>query len=171
MPRILAGLPLICVFGFLLLSGCEQDASKSPSADGPAVIYVENDDPEMQAAISKARETVDEFIAALDDPQASGTGFSVKLLVEDGEHGEHMWVLPVRYEEGRFYGRVNNNPDRVTTVKIGDEVDVAASEITDWMYVEDGKLHGGYSIRLLRERMPADERKAFDAQVPFTIDG
>ena len=90
--------------------------------------------------------------------------------VKDGEHVEHMWILPVRYESGKFYGTINNEPDQVKTVKAGDEVNVAKSEISDWMYVDTGKLKGGYTLRVLRDNMSDKEREEFDGSVPFTIE-
>lgn len=38
------------------------------------------------------------------------------------------------------------------------------------MVIERGQLIGGYTIRVLRDRMPIDERKVFDEQLPFTIE-
>ena len=40
-------------------------------------------------------------------------------------------------------------------------------DITDWMYIEDGRLIGGYTTRLLRERMSPEERKQLDASAPY----
>jgi len=136
----------------------------------PPVTYVEDDDPKMVAAIEKARSTVDQFITALNNPKQSQSAFSVKLLVKDGDHKEHMWILPVRYKDGKFHGTINNEPDKVTTVKIGDEVDVARDQISDWMYVENRKLKGGYTLRVLRDSVSEKERQDFDRSVPFTIE-
>ena len=48
-----------------------------------------------------------------------------------------------------FQGTVNNEPEKVKTVKMGQKVTVAA-KISDWMYVENRKLVGGYTMRVLR---------------------
>ena len=42
-------------------------------------------------------------------------------------------------------------------------------DITDWMYVDKGILQGGYTIKLIRNRMSKEERAKFDAGFPFKI--
>jgi uncharacterized protein YegJ (DUF2314 family) len=92
------------------------------------------------------------------------------LPVKDGENTEHMWLSPVRYDGKEFHGTINNEATLVKNVKLGDEASVEPSQISDWMFVEKGKLVGGYTIRVLRDGLSAEERKEFDASVPFTID-
>jgi uncharacterized protein YegJ (DUF2314 family) len=144
-----------------MLAGCDGQ---------PDVVYLEDDDPKMAAAIKKARSTADKFIAALAAPKPGQVGFSVKLAITEGDHTEHMWITPVRYKDGKFYGQINNDPDQVKTVKIGDQVDVAKAKISDWMYLEKGKLIGGYTIRALRDSQSPAERAEFDRSVPFKFD-
>jgi len=55
----------------------------------------------------------------------------------------------------------------VVDLKIGDEVSFPPAELTDWMYMEDGKIIGGYTIRVLRKRMSAKEGADFDANLQF----
>jgi uncharacterized protein YegJ (DUF2314 family) len=136
----------------------------------PAVVQVSDDDDTMNRAINEARATVDQFIAALNAPQPSQQAFSVKLLVSDGQHSEHMWVTPVRYEQGKFFGQINNVPDLVRGVTLGDEVSVPANEISDWMFVDRGRLIGGFTIRVLRDGLSPGEKRQFDRSVPFKFE-
>ena len=149
--------------------GCE--ARGPGGADN--VVNVEDDDAAMNAAVAEARATVGRFTAALADPAPGQVGFSVKLPVTEGETTEHMWLDAVRYEPdggGRFRGVLNNEPRGLTGVSLGDELTVPADGISDWMYVEDGRLAGGYTIRALRDRLPPGERAAFEAQAPFRFE-
>ncbi|MGV3721508.1 MAG: YegJ family protein [Actinomycetota bacterium] len=134
------------------------------------VVMVADDDPKMLAAIDKARATADTFIAALNAPKPTQSEFAVKLGVKDGEKVEHMWLSPVRFEGGRFHGVINNDAELVRTVKLGDTVTAEKSEISDWMYVQDGKLVGGYTIRVLRDQMGEAERKEMDQSLPFKVE-
>ena len=138
--------------------------------DNPPVTYVEESDPQMTAAINKARATVDQFIAALHNPTDAQADFSIKLPVSDGEQVEHMWLSDVRYAEGKFTGQIANEPLELTTVALGDDAEIPRDQISDWMYVDNGRLMGGYTIRRLRDSMPPDERREFDQSVPFTFD-
>jgi uncharacterized protein YegJ (DUF2314 family) len=43
------------------------------------------------------------------------------------------------------------------------------SRITDWMFIDHGRLVGGYTTRLIRQRMSPEERDAFDATVEYSF--
>jgi len=137
---------------------------------GDDTVAVSADDARMNAAIEKARSSLDSFIAALSAPKPSQSEFSVKVRVEDGKRVEHMWVNPVRYENGKFTGVINNDAELVRTVKLGDTIHAEKPEISDWMYVEDGKLVGGYTIRVLRDQMGDAERREMDKSLPFKVE-
>jgi uncharacterized protein (TIGR03067 family) len=145
---------------FVAVMGCgSNDTPSIPSGHAmteksdPPPVQVERDDPDMAAAIAKARSSVDEFINALTNPEPSQSAFSVKVAVQDGDEVEHLWLVPVRYENGQFIGRVNNEPQMVSTVKFDDEVKVAKNEISDWIYADDGKMAGGFTVHVLRSAM------------------
>ena len=106
----------------LALAGC----GKEHPAD--KVTYVADDDPRMIAAMEKARSTVSTFIAALKSPKPGHSAFSVKSAFTDGDTAEHMWLSPVSYDGNSFHGTVNNKPERVKTVMMGDKVTVAPSK-------------------------------------------
>ena len=153
----------IAVF-VLVIAGC----NKKQSVD--KVTYVDEDDPQMNAAIEKARSSVNKFIAALQSPKAGRSDFSVKMAFTDRNGTEHMWLSPVSYDGNKFHGTVNNEPETVKNVRMGKKVTVEPSKISDWMYVEKGKLVGGYTLRVLRDKMSPKERAEFDRSVPFVIE-
>jgi len=134
------------------------------------VIIVDDDHEPINRAIQQARATVNQFISALNSPTPAQKSFSVKMLVTDGTHGEHIWVAPVRHEQGKFVGQINNTPDRVRGVKIGDEISTPQSEISDWMYVDGNRLMGGFTIRVLRDGLSDAEKRQFDRSMPFRIE-
>jgi uncharacterized protein YegJ (DUF2314 family) len=47
---------------------------------------------------------------------------------------------------------------------------VVAERISDWMYVHEGRLVGGYTIRVMRDRLSPAERLRFDQGLPFKIE-
>ena len=64
----------------------------------PDMVRVPDDDAEMNAAIAKARETADTFLAALKAPTAQQNSFSVKKPFQDDKQVEHIWLSDVTLE-------------------------------------------------------------------------
>lgn len=158
----------------LAMVGCDNESPQIGDTiertGQPPITYVEDDDPEMEAAIAEARATVARFVSALNNPLPSQADFSVKMAVTDGETIEHMWLTPVRHQNGEFVGAIGNDPSQISTVAIGDEVRVTEDQISDWMYVENQKLVGGFTLRALRNSMTPAERADLDRSVPFAIE-
>ena len=153
----------VMLVGFLLSCavvcvGCKKAAAPSQGDDPDRTIKVSSTDAEMNGAMARARTEVDTAVVKL---QSGAKKFSIKIPVKDGEHTEHFWLSDVRYQEGVFTGKIDNEPDEVRTVKIGQEVTVPKDEIADWMYFEDGKMHGNYTLRVLMKQMPAAEAEKY----------
>ncbi|HEV8071908.1 MAG TPA: DUF2314 domain-containing protein [Planctomycetaceae bacterium] len=144
--------------------GCSH--TKSPDK----VIHVRPDDPRMNAAIEKARASVGTFIAALQSPKPGQVGFGVKAKFTDGRHDEHIWLDDVTYDGVNFQGTIGNEPEMVNNVKNGQTATVAPAEISDWMYIENRKLVGGETIRVLRDSVSPSERAELDKSVNFIVE-
>jgi uncharacterized protein YegJ (DUF2314 family) len=43
-------------------------------------------------------------------------------------------------------GTVDNDPEIVTNVKVRDRVEIPEKDISDWMYMRDGKMYGNRTI-------------------------
>ena len=119
------------------------------------VIGVAADDAQMNAAITRARSEVGRVIKAL----ASGHEVSIKLAVRDGSQVEHFWLSDVTYSSvtETFSGKIDNDPDTVRTVAYGQSVSVPKGEISDWLYMEGGRMFGNYTLRVLLPKMPKAE--------------
>ncbi|MFO0961334.1 MAG: DUF2314 domain-containing protein [Phycisphaerales bacterium] len=147
--------------------------SNAPTAAGGGsgnVTAIASDDPAMLAAIAKARATVDRFTAALAHPLAGQKHFAVKWPVTQGDAVEHFWVEDVTFDGAKFRGVIQDEPEMVTSVRAGQAVTVPLVEITDWMYIDGGSIVGGYTARVIRDKLPAEERRKFDQRVHFKSD-
>ena len=166
-------LPLTILIASLALAACDSKKSSSETIrrEGqPDYVHVPDKDPEMDKAIQTARDSVDTFIAALKAPAAGQGNFTVKKPFKDGEQVEHIWLSNATFDGTQFSGRVDNEPVDVKNVKLGQTATAAKNEISDWFYIENGKLVGGYTIRALYSRMPPDEKKDFDAHAGFKLE-
>lgn len=161
----------------ILCTGCDNAKSDDRTARRQnSSTYFEVQDKHqasMDAAIQRAKLEIDYFIQALEHPKPTQSDFSVKksFAWQDGDaiSHEHIWLTNVTYKDGKFHGRVGNEPVNIEDVKVGDEVEVEKSEASDWMFVDDGWLTGGYTVVELRAQMGEEERKVFDASVPFKV--
>jgi uncharacterized protein YegJ (DUF2314 family) len=106
-------------------------------------------DPEMKAAVLRARSEIDEFIKILQS--GSADFYSIKMRVQQGdsEDTELFWLDNLTYADEIFSGTIDNDPDLVTSVKHGQRVSVKKAEICDWLYVKNQKMYGNYTIRVL----------------------
>lgn len=133
----------------VILACCS--CSKSPDT----LVKGGYDEQEMDAAIARARREVDSFIAEMS--KGNGTNFSVKAPIEDQGETEHFWLTDVVYRNGKFEGVIGNDPGIVTNVKSGQKWTVKKSEISDWMFMRNGKMYGNYTMRPLLKTMPEEE--------------
>jgi len=152
----------------LLLVSCGSD----PPPDGE-IIQVDSDDSEMNAAMERARGSIDEFLEERSRRSDDFTGL-LKVYFQDrregSDDGEHMWVSVESIDDGRFNGTLLSSPGWLKGVKQGDIVEFETSDVTDWIYAKNGKAKGAYTVRVLRSRMSALEREQHDAGYPFSFD-
>jgi uncharacterized protein YegJ (DUF2314 family) len=142
---------------------------QNKTATEPERYQVQNDHAAMRQAVIKARKTVGKFIDALKHPAAGQTDFEVKKPFVQGSDVEHIWLSDVQFTGSRFQGRVDNTPQKIRGLKMGQLVSVNPNEISDWVYIDNGKLVGGYTIRAHYDELTPDQKKEFDRQSDFRM--
>lgn len=132
---------------------------------------VTSEDASMNSAIAKARQTLSNFDKSFQSKKPEYTDFAVKkpYKTDDGGH-EHMWIALISIEDRGYKGYVNNDAEKTHEVKYGDTVFVGKKEITDWMYLENNVLRGGYTIREIRSHLTSEERSKMDEELGFKIE-
>jgi uncharacterized protein YegJ (DUF2314 family) len=169
------GLKLLAIpITLVVCAGCGE--KQSPGAPGTVggtsadpVVYFSGSDSKMNTAMSKARQTVDRFIKALSAPQPNQSGFSVKKeFPTNGGSGEHIWLVDVKYADGKFTGTVANDPEKVANLKFGDKASVTRGEISDWMFMEDKDTFvGAYTLRVMLDNPNAGPEEAALRKMKF----
>ena len=117
-----------------------------------AVIGASGDDPEMLAATAEARKTWPEFVKAFRNKPENSESFSAKFPFDAPDQKEFMWVEVVSINGDTVVGRLGNDPVWVKDLKLGDEVTMKLSQLSDWMYLKDGEIVGGYTVKVLMEK-------------------
>jgi len=162
----------LVVLGTALSAGAlvrAADENAVHRAGQPDVFLVPPEDARMGDAVARARGSIEEFIAVFGKPAERQRSFAIKVSVIEGTQVEEFWVDLETFANGQFTGHIANEPLNLRSVRLGDRIVVDRERIRDWMYVDRGRLVGGYTIRALRSALSEDARKAFDATLPFEI--
>jgi uncharacterized protein YegJ (DUF2314 family) len=136
----------------------------------PQVFNVAQHNHAMRRAVHQARRTVGVFILALNHPKAGEYDFQVKKPFRQGDVVEHIWLSKVTFSGNRFHGYVDNHPHQIKGLKMGDRVSVNPNEISDWAYIDHGRLIGGYTIRVLYSELNAQGKAALEKEARFRIE-
>ena len=122
---------------------------------------VEQSNEELIRIAEDARRTLPIFFRHLSRAATGNEHFIKYPFTADYDSGiavEQIWLNGIHFIDGRYYGILAGEPQYISGMEKGDTVRFNADEITDWMYIEDGKIAGGLSIRYLLERIPESQR-------------
>ena len=124
----------------------------------------------MDGAVGKARNSLNIFIEKIATPHADRTIVAVKVRFSPPDSlPQDIWVDGVTYTNGVYRGNMGDDIPSLR-LKFGQKITVDEKDIVDWMIVEDGKLIGGYTIRLAMQRMSPEERERFLRSLDYSID-
>jgi uncharacterized protein YegJ (DUF2314 family) len=148
----LAGLAL----GLVILAFTSE--SRPAVAQSGGIVGVPSADAAVKIAQAKARASLPDFWKALQKPSPGEEKFSLKVgMSTGGRDSEHIWVNAIeRLSDSRFAGRLNNDPRDIEGRKSGDRVEFDEAQISDWMFMRNGKIVGNETMRPLLEHMPED---------------
>ena len=137
-------------------------------AQAPVITFDENDR-EMKVAVGKARATLDVFWQAFEKQGPGEEGFALKVrftvVGPRKDEGEHIWINRLeRLADGRIAGRLANVPRRFKG-KPGERRVVGPDQISDWMFLRNGKIVGMETMRPLLKRMSPAEADQLRARM------
>lgn len=133
----------------------------------------------MLEAYQRAAETIPRFIGHLQG-ERGGALFSAKLRFRDpGESGRlgedqliFLWLTEVHYyaDEGCFSGIFFEVPAELREwLPIGGQHVFEAEDIFDWMVLDGGHLHGGFTLRVTRAMLVEAERESYDRYIGASV--
>ena len=156
-------MPVFLLCAVLLLS-CDKQSPPSVFDGRPetALVQLDRDDEEIIKIAAEARDTLPVFFRLLTGADAAKDSFYIKYPFEadagSGVNTEQLWLTGITFKDGKYCGILAGTPVNLSGMKKGDTVIFNTEEITDWMYVSNGKISGGRSVRYLLERIPEDQR-------------
>lgn len=161
---------VFCGFGFAQAESTHLAGRENKQPGPPGYVNVPDNDKAMEHAVEQARHSLGFFLSALQAKKGEDVSFAVKKPFVDGDKVEQLWVSDLTFDGQNFHGRINNKPLDVQNVKLDQKVTVAPADLTDWMFVKNGKLMGGYTTRVLYARLSPEQQARFDEQAEFTIE-
>lgn len=169
----------VCV-ATLILTACDRDEeSKMKSKanhtdDEPQFAALGGNDDKMDGAYRRAAETIEDFKLHLRTPGERLC--SVKLRFRDPDEsarlGENrfvfIWLGSVHYHkvEGIFSAEFFELPKEFQKWHhVGERLGIEPEDIFDWMAIDSGRLYGGFTLRVARDRLPIEERADYDSYI------
>ena len=162
------------------LSSCDDTPQIPMSPDAaqsneePQFVALGRDDPDMERAYDRASQTLEDFRAHL---QIHDDRFcSVKLRFRDPDESERLgedrfvflWLGNAHWhdKEGIFSAEFFELPKEFEKwYQVGERLGIDPEDIFDWMVIDAGKLYGGWTLRVGRERVPNGERDEYDSYI------
>jgi len=161
---------ILVALSVLLFPGCKDKEKEKRRDDLRALMHGNTADPDIRAAIEKARATVGDFLAALQKPAPNQKQFLVRKAYPTREAGKQqiLWINQVTYDGTLLHGVADDKTAAVGAgIPIDGKVSFPPAEICDWMFNEDGKAVGGFMLRALKHKMTEDEWSKIAAQITF----
>ena len=143
-------LPAILLLAFTI-AGC---------SDKPKTLIEDYDEEKMEQAMTEARSTLDQFLNRFRNPQPGDEAFALKVRIEDDNGAEHFWLGQLNLDKEPYSGVIDNDPEIVDCVKLGERYSFSKEKISDWMYLSNGKMQGNYTLRVAIESMPPEKAAA-----------
>ncbi|WP_339028562.1 DUF2314 domain-containing protein [Bradyrhizobium symbiodeficiens] len=159
---ILAAITGISVFGILTIGPTHEVAAD----DRSPIVDVRTTDPEMNTAIARARGTLPTFWASYESPKPSEEGHPLKVRFSTRKGGEHIWIAEVKKLSGGGYsGFFANQPRDLPGKRAGDKIEFTEADISDWMFMRNGKIVGGETIKPTLKSLPKADADALRARM------
>ena len=150
----------VAVFGILTLRS-------GPTVEvADRVISVADTDAEMNAAIARARATLPVFWASYETPKRMETEHSLKVRFRTAGNDEHIWMSEVKkLPSGEYAARFADTPRNLPGKRLGDLAEFKDADISDWMFMRNGRIVGGETIKPLLKSMPKADADALKARM------
>ena len=148
-------------FALLLALG---SATAATAGEQQRIFDVAADDAEMNAAKARAIASLPTFYQRLADPAADEGEFMVKFDIVPGDEVEFVWATDLDRSRVPMTGTLINEPE-LSAHRPGDRVAIAEGEIIDWTYRKGRVMQGGFTNRVLIERMPPELAAQYRAQL------
>lgn len=144
----------------LLLSACPATPLSTVT---PPALTTGAADLAWRDAVAGAQRSLPAFRGRLEKETGLDTVYGVRVALKQGTGEGTEWLESVEFRGDKVSGIVDGHAT-VPTVKGPPWLvrTVPSGDIVDWLIVDDDGLHGGYTLRLERERLSPADQQLFD---------
>jgi len=134
--------------------------------DGEPLFMAMSDDNEaLVLSVEEARTTLCHFKAAFSKPKFSSAYFLMKARFEDSSeaaHFAHIWLQVNDILEDLLFCSTFEVPENFGGLESNQSYVLEEDRVEDWMINDNGRLYGGFSVRLQRKALPDADKSEFD---------
>ena len=98
----------------------------------------------MSQAIQKARASIGDFFRAHRVRRARQTDFRIQAIFHEGRRTEQIWLSHLDFNTKPATG-IASTRTRFKSVPYGKRVQFRPDQMSDWMYLDDGQVVGGFT--------------------------
>lgn len=165
--RSMASRILAVSFMLAFVTACNSRDSRTvvEKAAADTAVDVDEDDAEMLKAFAKAHATLDDFLKRLEAKDPAIKYPALKVKIEDQGKVEYFWMADPTVAVNGISGTINNDPELVGTVRIGQVLTVPKTQIYDWTYVDatTGRMVGNFTAcAILTHESPKEAQEFMD---------
>lgn len=154
-----------CLAGAALAAACSLVHAQKAAEDH--IVHIATDDKAMRAAIQRAQATLPEFLVLAANPTAGTGDYRLKVAISDPNGTEHFWVAPFQIVRGGFRGVLDNTPQIVRNVKLGQIIYFKRAQISDWGYTRNGRQVGSFTVCVMMTQVPKAEADGYRRKYGF----
>lgn len=159
---------LLIILAAVGLSGCKNKEREAREELVRNVMHGNVADPDITAAMEKAKATVGVFLEALQKSAPGQNQFLVKkVFPAEGGKQQILWVTNLQYDGKLLRGKVDDNTHQPGSgIPRDGAILFLPSEIADWMFNDNGKAAGGWLLRVFQKKFPDEwERKRYSERI------
>jgi uncharacterized protein YegJ (DUF2314 family) len=82
--------------------------------------------------------------------------FALKVKITNKKGTEHFGATDIERRDGKTMGTINSDPNIVASVTLGDRLEIPEADISDSLYMRDGKMVGTTLKPLFKTRLAAE---------------
>lgn len=126
--------------------------------DTDPILFVEEDDPLMTAAMQEAKRRWPEFVEVFEEVgEGERPPCFVKVPFQTPKHPEFMWLRVTAMEGDSVFGVLDSDPGMAVGVKAGDRVRKPVADVCDWIVVQGGAMTGGFTAEAMKKIVERDQ--------------